>query len=230
MRVTATDLTWPLLLDLSTAYAGVNPNVAVAPSQATDAALPGMLAAGQTDLALTTAPDPKLFATPIGYVPLQVVVHPSNPLTTVSVAQVQALFDGRITDWSQLGGRGGPVQVVARAPDSDAARALSGTAIGPMTVTANALLAPTWDAMHDLVGQNPSDVGYLIGPKLDAAVKPITLIGADGAPVSLRVLAVAVAASDPSGAARDFLAWAQSAAGQAVVGRRNEKLEVGGGK
>jgi phosphate transport system substrate-binding protein len=221
VRVTATDLTWPLLLDLSAAYGTVNLNVAVAPSRALDAALAGMLAAGQTDLALTTAPDPKLFATPIGYLPFQVVVHPSNTLTMLSLAQAQALFDGRITDWSQVGGPAGPVQVVARGTGGDAARAFGATAMGPFTVTANALLAPTWDAMHDLVGQNPGSIGYLISPKLDASVKTIALAGGDGAPAALRVLAVAVAVNDPAGAARDFLAWAQSPAGQAVVARRN---------
>jgi phosphate transport system substrate-binding protein len=232
VRVTATDVTWPLLLDLSAAYASVNPNVAVAPSLAREAALAGMLGAGQTDLGLTSAPDPKLFATPIGYVPIQVVVHPSNPLTMLSLAQVRALFDGRITDWSQVGGPGGAVQVVASGPGSDAARALGATAIGPVTVTVNALLAPTWDAMHDLVGQNPGSVGYLISPKLDASLKAVAVAGSAGAgsPVALRVLAVAVAANDPTGAARDFLAWAQSPVGQAAVARRNEKLDVGGGK
>jgi hypothetical protein len=75
------------------------------------------------------------------------------------------------------------------------------------------------------VAENPNAVGYLIAPKLDSALKPLTLAGADGTPLKLRVLIAAEAAQSPSGAARDFLAWAQSPAGQAAVARRHEPYQ-----
>ncbi len=224
VRVAVTDVTQPLLLDLAAAYATANPDVVVAPSLAPPDALSGQLSGGQADLALTTAPDPRLFATPLGYVPFQVVVHPANPLTRLSLAQAQGLFAGRLADWSQAGGTAGPVQVVARGAGTGAERAFFATALGPITVTASALVAPTWGAMRQLVGQSPGAIGYLIEPELDATIKPVQLQDAGGAPASLRLLAVAQAASDPSGAARAFLAWAQSPAGQAAVARRNERL------
>ena len=204
----------------------MNPDVVVAPSLAPEAALDDQLAHGQADLALTTTPNPKLFATPIGYVPFQIVVHPANPLKQLSLAQVQGLFSGRISVWGQVGGpAAAAVQVVTRGPGTDADRALSATAMGPLTATASALVAPTWGAMRQLVGGNPNAIGYLIGPQLDATVKPVALQDANGAPVSLRVLAVAEAAGDPAGAARAFLAWAQSPAGQAAVAKRNLGLQ-----
>jgi phosphate transport system substrate-binding protein len=225
IRVAVTDLTQPLLLDLSATYALANPDVVVAPSLAPEANLSSLLSAGQADLALTTSPDPKLFATPIGYVPFQVVTHPSNPLTQLSLDQVQALFAGRIADWGQVGGIAGPVLVVTRGVGTDAERAISATAMGPFTVNTSALVAPTWPAMRQLVGQNTSAIGYLIGPELDAGVKPLPLQAAAGAPVQLHLLAVAEAAADPTGVARAFLAWAQSPAGQAVVAKRHTALK-----
>jgi ABC-type phosphate transport system substrate-binding protein len=230
VRVAVTDLTQPLLLDLAAAYATVNPDVVVAPSLAPEAGLAAQLAGGQADLSLTTSPDPKLFATPLGYVPFQFVVHPSNPLAALTLPQAQGLFSGRLTDWSQVGGAAGPVQIVDRGPGTGAERALSTTAFGPLTVTTSALVAPTWAAMRQLVGQNPAAVGYLVRPEIDATVKPLALLDANGQPLPLRLLAVAQAPGDPAGATRAFLAWAQSPAGQAAVGKRNEKLEVGGGK
>jgi hypothetical protein len=94
--------------------------------------------------------------------------------------------------------------------------------MGPLTVTVNALVAPTWEAMREIVAENPNALGYVIAPKLDATLKPLTLTGADGAPVTLRILAAAEAVQSPTGAARDFLAWAQSPAGQAAIARRHE--------
>ena len=176
VRVAVTDLTQPLLLDLAAAYATVNPDVVVAPGLAPQPNLPAQLAAGQADLMLTTAPDPSLFATPIGYVPFQFVVHPSNPLAALTLPQAQALFAGRFHDWSQAGGAAGPVQVVDRGPGTAADCALGATALGPLTVTTSAQVAPTWDAMRQLVGQNPAAIGYLAGPEIDATVKPLALL------------------------------------------------------
>jgi ABC-type phosphate transport system substrate-binding protein len=224
VRVAVTDLTQPLLFDLAAAYATANPDVVVAPSLAPEAGLSAQLSLGRADLAFTTAPDQKLFATPIGYVPFQIVVHSSNPLSQLSLAQAQDLFAGRLADWSQVGGPDGPVLIVTRGASTDADRALSATDMGPIAVTTNAVVAPTWPAMRQLVGQNPGAMGYLIGLELDASVKPLALQGAGGAPVSLRLLAVAEATDDPTGAARAFLAWAQSPAGQAAVAKRNVSL------
>ena len=97
--------------------------------------------------------------------------------------------------------------------------------MGPLTVTVNALVAPTWDAMREIVAENPNAVGYLIAPGLDTALKPLTVTGPDGKPLNLRLLVAAQAAHSPSGPARDFLAWAQSPAGQAAVARRHEPYQ-----
>jgi hypothetical protein len=92
-------------------------------------------------------------------------------------------------------------------------------------VTANARLAPTWAAMRTLVAENPNALGYLIGPEVDESVKPLALAGDGPAPPDLRQLVVAAAAGEPGGAARAFVAWAQSRAGQAVVAERHDRLE-----
>jgi ABC-type phosphate transport system substrate-binding protein len=231
VRVLATDLTEPLAWDLALAYAANNPAVVVAPALAAAGGLAAELEAGQAELALTVTPDPALFGTPVGYVPLSVVVNPANALETLPLAQAQALFEGRVLEWSALGAAGQPagqgqVHVVARAPDSDAGRAwasqLWGEAAG--TVMPNALVAPTWEAMAALVAEDPYAVGYVIGPVLDDRLKPLQLTDAEGQVVAMQLLVVAVAAGEPSGAARGFLAWAQGAAGQAVVAQRHTAL------
>lgn len=45
---------------------------------------------------------------------LAVIVHPSNPLGSLTSEQVARLFAGELADWSQLGGHAGPVNVYAR--------------------------------------------------------------------------------------------------------------------
>lgn len=219
MRVAATDLTAPLLSDLMAAYADATPGVTLSPTVVPLSTLNSDLAAGRADLALVTSPDANLFATPLGYVSMAVVVNPANVLASLSAAQVPTIFAGRVTDWAQVGGSSGEIQVVSREDASDAARAFGVSALSGTLPTPNALVAPNWEAMREAVSQNPNAIGYLPLPELDATVKPVSV------DAEWRALIVAVAAREPIGPARDFLAWAQSEEGQKAVGERYQPVK-----
>lgn len=45
---------------------------------------------------------------------LAVIVHPSNPVSALTVEQVAAIFAGEVTDWSQVGGAPAPITLYAR--------------------------------------------------------------------------------------------------------------------
>ncbi len=45
---------------------------------------------------------------------IAVIVHPSNPLRTLTLAQLADIFSGALTDWSQIGGRAGTIAIYAR--------------------------------------------------------------------------------------------------------------------
>jgi phosphate transport system substrate-binding protein len=228
LHVEVTDLTAPLFFDLAAAYADVRPDVSLASTMASPAALTANLDAGRADLGLLVSADPDQFATPLGYVTFVVVVHPTNPISDLSAAQLREIYAGRVTDWGQVGGvpvaplpgslTGGAVQPVGREDNSDAAQAFGTNALLGASPSANSLVAPTWDAMREAVSQNPGAVGYLPAPELDASVKVVSV------DTPMRVLIVAVASREPSGPAREFVAWVQSAAGQAIVAQRYERV------
>ena len=219
LRIEATDLTAPLLSDLAAAYAEVNPNVSVIPTVVPLSALSADLAAGRADLGLAVNRDPGQFATPLGYVSFIIVAHPSNPIGSLSAAQVREIYSGGVTDWGQVGGPNGVIQVVGREDASDAARAFGLSALSGAIPTPNMLVAPGWPAMREAVSENPNALGYLPAPELDATVKPLSV------DAYWRALIVAVALQEPTGPARDFLAWAQSEPGQRVVAKRYEAVK-----
>jgi len=43
-----------------------------------------------------------------------VVVHPSNPVTALTKAQIRDIYMGKVTNWSQVGGASMPVVVISR--------------------------------------------------------------------------------------------------------------------
>jgi phosphate transport system substrate-binding protein len=49
---------------------------------------------------------------------LAVVVHPSNPVSELTVAQLSAVFTNRITNWNEVGGNDAPIVVLSRDTNS----------------------------------------------------------------------------------------------------------------
>jgi phosphate transport system substrate-binding protein len=214
VRVAATDLAAPLLRDLVSAYAAEQPDVLIEPEIVAASALPGALETGASTLGLTAQSASGPFATPLGYATFVAAAHPAVPVNALTVAELRQMRAGRITNWSQVGGSAGAVQVVVREAGADGTLSV----LEGEPVTPNALIAPTWEAMRTLIAETPGAVGLLPTTELDDTVRLVSL------DASLRVLIVAVAPVEPEGAAREFLAWAQSEAGQAVVARRHQPV------
>jgi hypothetical protein len=70
-----------------------------------------------------------------------VVVNPQNAVVRLQVDQLRGVFSGRIADWSQLGGRPGPIAAAVPTEGSDeahefTAQVMGGVPIGPHVVRA----------------------------------------------------------------------------------------------
>jgi len=48
----------------------------------------------------------------IGYDAIGVVVHKDNPVKNLSMEQLRAIFSGKITNWSDVGGKNAPIDVI----------------------------------------------------------------------------------------------------------------------
>jgi phosphate transport system substrate-binding protein len=53
-------------------------------------------------------------ANPIAWDALVVMVHPDNPVNNITLDQIRDLYEGRITNWKQLGGEDQPVELLVR--------------------------------------------------------------------------------------------------------------------
>lgn len=85
---------------------------------------------GQVDIWFGLEPSPEQLAaaadrgielevTPIANGPGAFIVHADNPVVRLTEAQVRAIFSGKITNWSQVGGNDAPIIVYQNAPGSE---------------------------------------------------------------------------------------------------------------
>lgn len=161
----------------------------------------------------------------IGYDALAVWVHASNPVRSLSHAQLKDLFTGRITNWKAVGGRDQPVVTCTERRDSERATlesfrqlAMDGAPYGP----GRELEDPT-DCLR-LVGAEPGGVAAASVALAVAGLRAVPVEGVAPLPANVRNASypltrplLLVTRDVPEGAARDFVDYLVSPDGQAAV-------------
>ncbi len=108
---------------------------------------------------------------------LAIIVNPSNPLTGLSHEQVADIFAGRITNWSQVGGRGGAIHVISREEGSGTRESFMGLLMKGRRVTRAAVTQESNGAVHAIVAGDPAAIGYMSLGLVDNQVKALAIDG-----------------------------------------------------
>lgn len=184
------------------------------PSQAIDRAESG-------DLALVMAvADPPLdwFATPLTTDALAVIVHTTNPVPDLSLAELRGLFSGAIADWDELGGAELEVQPYLPYPGDDLRVRFETAVMGGLPAAGVAFLVPHSRAAREAVAADRSAVGLIPASMVDESVRALRLDGVLPGPSTIaggrypiRLPIVAFAPQEPTGAVREWLVWLQKA-------------------
>lgn len=228
IRLSTASTVAPLLDDLGDRYRADRAWVTIQAEALDSAAALDLLKQDAVDLAFVSWLPPELdsrfWSSPFAYDAVAVIVHPSNPIEGVSLAQLRDVFQGRVADWSPFGWDGQNLIVVSREDGSGTRAVFEGAAMEDHPVTLNAIVQSSTDAMLDYVARTPGAIGYASRGRVTDAVKPIAVEGVDPSPSNVsdgvypigRVLVV-VSRGEPSGAVREFVAWLLGPEGQTAI-------------
>ena len=89
------------------------------------------------------------------------VVHPSNPLTDISMAQLKDLYTGKIKNWKELGGPDKKVAVISRDTSSGTYEVWHNKVLKKERVFPGALLQASNGAVVQAVAKNKHAIGYI---------------------------------------------------------------------
>lgn len=173
----------------------------------------------------------------VGLDALAVIVHPSNPVSELSIDQLSGIFTGKITHWKELGGRDEKILVLSRERNSGTHVYFleeilrKGNARGPEEFAASVLMMPSSQAISQEVLRSHAAIGYLglgyvTGEHKALAVKktetgPAVTPSVEAAqsktyPIS-RPLHI-FTAGPPEGKVKEFIDFVLSPKGQEIVG------------
>ena len=182
----------------------------------------GMASREVKDSELEEYPNLQPFA--IAYDGIAIAVHPDVPVDELTIEQVQDIFAGEITNWSEVGGPDELMVVVSREEGSGTRAAFEDMVMDEALIVDTAILQPSNGSVRTTIASTPFSIGYLSFGYLDDTTKPVKINGtaptsanaANGSYPIVRPLNM-MTDGKPGSVAQEWLDFIMSAEGQTIV-------------
>jgi phosphate transport system substrate-binding protein len=132
----------------------------------------------EVKLAVENGVFPVAFA--VAYDCIVPVVHPSNTVNDISMAQLKDIYMGKVKNWKEIGGPDRPVVVVSRDTSSGTYEVWHEKVLKKERVFPGALLQASNGAVVQAVAKNKNAVGYIGLGYMEKTVKALTVGGITG--------------------------------------------------
>ena len=159
---------------------------------------------------------------------ITIIVHPDNPITTLTLEQIRGIYNGTYTNWKEVGGPDQEIVVINRDSASGTREFFWEHVMHKDDFVATAIEKNSNGAVKQTVTQTPNAIGYVGLGYLDSSVKAIKIKmnGAEIEPTVANVLngkypiarsLYMITNGEPKGLVKDFIAFVLSEEGQRIV-------------
>ncbi len=152
------------------------------------------------------------------------VVHPSNPVSDLSIEQLNKIYTGKIKNWKELGGEDKEIVVISRDTSSGTYETWELFVMKDDRVMPAALLQASNGAVVQAVSKNPNAIGYIGYGYLNDEVKATKVGGLEATPETALNKSWPLSRElwlytkgEPTGDVKGLIDYAMSAEGQAFV-------------
>lgn len=154
------------------------------------------------------------------------VVHPTNKVSNLTTDQLSQIYQGKITNWKEVGGEDLKIVVISRDSSSGTFESWDHFVMKKAKVTPRAQMLASNGALVTAVAKNRFAIAYLGIGYLNKSVKPLQVNGVTASvqtamskeyPLSRELYMYTN--GEPTGDVAKYLAFVKSAQGQAVVAK-----------
>ena len=167
-----------------------------------------------------------LIPVPIAYDAIAIIVHPSNPLTNLSIDQIKGIFSRQITNWREVGGHPHPLTLVTREEGSGTRESFQHLIMGKTEISLAALVQDSNGAIRQVVADDPNAIGYISLGLVNDRVKALKIDGVEANVENIKKRRykfvrpfLFVFKTQPQGMAKNFLDYILSPDGQKLLVR-----------
>jgi phosphate transport system substrate-binding protein len=154
------------------------------------------------------------------------VVHPTNKVTNLSIDQLSQIYQGKITNWKEVGGADLKIVVISRDSSSGTFESWDHFIMKKTKVTPRAQMLASNGALVTAVAKNRYAIAYLGIGYVNKSVKPLQVNGITASaqtalskeyPLSRELYMYTN--GEPTGEVAKFIAFVKSAEGQKIVAK-----------
>lgn len=152
------------------------------------------------------------------------VVHPSNPVGNLTMAQLKDIFTGKTKNWKQVGGIDKVIVAVSRDSSSGTFEVWNKMVLKKERVRPDAQLQASNGAVAQAVAGNKYAIGYVGIGYLNPKLKALTVNGITANPKTAMDKTYPVArglymftSDKPKAAVKTFIAWVKGPQGQKIA-------------
>ncbi len=156
-----------------------------------------------------------------------VVVHPDNPVKSLTTAQLKEIYAGKTTNWKALGGPDKSINIYTRDAASGTREVFWKKALSQGDISDKALFVPSNGAMKTAIAQDPYGIGYVSVGHIDTSVAPVALDGVVPTLETVKSGKYTVARGlysntkgEPNGLTKKFIDYLFSDQGQLLVAQK----------
>ncbi len=167
-----------------------------------------------TEVAKFAAKGQKLEETIAAWDMIAVIVNNRNPLKKLTTKQIEGIFTGEITDWSEVGGSPGKISVYTRNTSSGTYKTFQDMAMKKRDYGSRTQKMAGNEQIATEVGRNANGIGYVgLAYSKAAGTKLIEVDGVACTPKNVKKYPLArklyyYTVGEPKGEVKKFLSWA----------------------
>jgi phosphate transport system substrate-binding protein len=157
---------------------------------------------------------------------LAVIVHPDNPITDLTLQEVQDIYSGAISNWSQLGGKDAQIHVITREEGSGTRSAFESLVMAKIEINPRSIVQDSNGTVRMLVGDDANAIGYISLGLVNTKVKALKLDGVKAShdnvingTYNLSRPFLFITHNEPTGDVKKFIDFVLSDAGKALLDR-----------
>jgi phosphate transport system substrate-binding protein len=152
------------------------------------------------------------------------VVHPKNKVTNLSIDQLSQIYQGKITNWKEVGGENLKIIVISRDSSSGTFESWDHFIMKKARVTPRAQMMASNGAIVTAIANNRYAIGYLGMGYINKSVKPLQVDGVIGSAQTVLSKQYPLARElymytngEPTGEVAKFISFVKSTQGQKIV-------------
>ncbi|HPM41068.1 MAG TPA: phosphate ABC transporter substrate-binding protein, partial [bacterium] len=172
----------PFAEKLAEHYLELNPQVQInvqggGSAVGIQSAISGAAEIGMADLVEIPAEARSLDAVVVARDGIAIIVHPSNPVASLTSDQERAIFSGRVANWKEVGGEDAPIRVISREEGSGTRRSFDKLVLKGEKLAAGALFQNSNGTCREAVASDPNAIGYVSIGLVNDKVKALSYDG-----------------------------------------------------